>query len=441
MKTERLYIMISVVLVICIAAACLLAGCRSFDDTKKEGKAVRRTSLSIGEDGKFRIMQLTDLHLTTNGSYKKDYQTLKWVEEAIETYKPDLVEVTGDVAGGEAKNRNKAILALANIFEKHKVYWAYTFGNHDGEHLADGTWTGRQGAKNDLTKYCSAAASTIDTTKVAAVFYGDSAAGNAEIFGLLQGYEYCLLRRSEEEMESPAAMGVGNYVVELENNAGETVFAIFHMDTHGKFFVDPVGNVRGAEGYVDAGYVGLTDEQVEWYGQTVKPYSEKGIPSAIFMHVPHYAFRQATETCVGTSVYGVPEFEEAEDLARKLESAGMLPEKYSDYGFVKQEGIYAPRWDEGLDAAIKEFASTNLVCVGHDHNNSFVIETGGEGAEYRYLTAYGRTSGVNAWARDIPIGASVYDVDFAKYDRDDPQAMYDIFRVEPAFGYEALGNR
>lgn len=440
MKHGYVYFLVCCVLIISIAAACLLTGCKSFDDTKKEGKAEKRTSLTINDDGSFRIMQLTDLHLTSNGSYKKDYQTLTWVEEAITTYKPDLVEVTGDAVGGDAKKRNKAILALANIFEKHQVYWAYTFGNHDGEHSLDGTWAGKEGAQNDLLEYCSAANSTIDKSKVNKIFYGENATENANIYELLQGYEYSLLARSAEEISSPAAMGVGNYVIELKNNKDEVVYAVFHMDMHGKMYIDPVGNTKGADGYVDAGYVGLTDMQVQWYKDTVNKYAEKGIPSALFMHVPHYAYREAVEQNSGMSDYGVPEFEELNDLENKLNAQGMLLDKYADYGFVKQEGVYAPRWDDGLADVMNEYVSTNLVSVGHDHNNSFVINYSNDGKN-PVLFAYGRTSGVNAWARDIPVGATVFDINFSAYDPLDPQAMYNIVWEKPSFEYDAYGNR
>ena len=50
----------------------------------------KRTSLTVRDNGTFVIMQLTDLHLTTNGTYNKDKQTLKWVEEALDTVKPEF---------------------------------------------------------------------------------------------------------------------------------------------------------------------------------------------------------------------------------------------------------------------------------------------------------------------------------------------------------------
>lgn len=442
MKHTLISVLSVLAVVVCLGVGSLLAGCvQPFDATMKTGQAEKRTSLQINESGGFRIMQLTDLHLTGNGTFGKDNQTLRWVEEAITTYKPDLVEVTGDAVGGAAKKRDKGILALANIFEKHQVYWAYTFGNHDGEHAADGTWAGKEGAKNDVLQYCSAANETIDRTKVNSIFYGANDVENAKIYELLQGYEYCLLQRSEAELQNSVAMGVGNYVIELKNKEDKTVYAIFHMDSHGKTYIDPVGNTKGVDGYVDTGYVGLTDMQVEWYRDTVQKYAENHIPSALFMHVPHYAYRQAVEQFSKNNEYGVPQFEERPNVSEWLAANNMLLEKYNDFGFVKQEGVYAPRWDDGLAAVMEQYPSTNLVGVGHDHNNSFVIPWTVDGGEHPVLLAYGRTSGVNAWSRDIPIGASVYDIDFSAYDPINPQAMYSIVWEKPSFQYDKLGSR
>lgn len=428
-------------LILTVTLTAVLGGC--YDSTKKEGNVQKRTSLTVHDDGTFVVMQFTDLHLTTNGSYNKDKQTFKWVEEALDTVKPDLVEVTGDVTAGSPPGRDKALLALANIFEERQIYWAYTFGNHDGEHIkTDGgeVWIGKEGKQNLLSEYTPSCLETLNTSAGTA-FYSENTRGNEELYNLLTGYEYSLLARSSEELADPDAMGVGNYVIELENAAGDVVFALFHMDTHGKFYVDPAGNTSGADGYSDQGYVGLTQKQVEWYEGKVKSYSERGIKSAIFMHVPNYAYRELVETPGEINEYGIPSFNAYDDTLAHVKAEGYLPEKYSDLEFVKQEGVYAPRWDDGLMQVIAENPSTTLISVGHDHNNSFVLayDTAAKyGSGEQVLLSYGRTSGVNAWARDIPIGATVFTLHTDKTSATD---IYDIEQVFPTFSYAELGNR
>lgn len=420
------------VLVMSLSLIFALTGCSPYSIEMKTGDVQKRTSLDVNEDGTFTVMQLTDLHLTTHGTFDMDKQTLRWVGESIDKVKPDLVEITGDAVAGGPDGRNKALIALANIFEEKKVYWAYTFGNHDGEHSVkeDGSdwWIGKEGKQTLVKDVCS----NVETTDLAErLFFGDNTKGNKELFELLKGYEYCLLTRSEEELQNETAMGVGNYVIELKNGKDETVFALFHMDTHGKIYVDPKGNTEGADGYVDVGYLGLTDMQVDWYENKVKSYSEQGIASAIFMHVPNYGYREVFEASVGANKYGVPQFAERADIKYWAEQY-LIPEELKEIEFIKEEGVYAPRWDEGLMDVIKDNPSTGFISVGHDHNNSFMTYVDG------VIMGYGRTSGVNAWSRDIGIGATVIKIDTNEKDL---LKMFDISQVYPDFKYKEKGNR
>ena len=101
----------------------------------KKGNVEKATSIALPDNGVVRVLQLTDLHLTSPQISKQDKQTLKWVEQAVEFARPDIVAVTGDAVGSllPFRGRDKALIALAEIFEEKQVYWMLTFGNHDGE--------------------------------------------------------------------------------------------------------------------------------------------------------------------------------------------------------------------------------------------------------------------------------------------------------------------
>lgn len=452
---RKRFALIACVVATIIAMTVAFTSCtnKKFDTTQKTGEVEKASSLTVKSDGSFKIMQLTDLHLTTGGTYKQDNETLRWVEEVLDSVNPDLVELTGDIVGGGVKGRNAGLLALANIFEEREIYWAYTFGNHDGEHSqkenGSDWWIGKEGKQTNLTEACAETAYTLNTDEYTA-FYGDNTKGNLELYELLKGYKYSLLTRSEEEKASEKAsdhMGVGNYVIDLKDSEGNVKFALFHMDTHGKFYLNPKGNTD-PDNYIDAGYVGLTDMQVEWYENKVAEYSENGIGSAIFMHVPNFGYRMAYEAFTGLNKYGVPQYTEKAAIAHWSEMeiipedlASMYvayrPAKYNKIAFEKNEGIYAPRWDDGLMDSIYFNPSTVLISVGHDHNNSFISAVDRDDAQ-SVLLAYGRTSGVNAWARDIPIGASVYTINTKGTTTTD---MVSAEIVYPSFKYTKLGNR
>lgn len=450
---RKSFALIACVVATIIAMTVAFTSCtnKKFDTTQKTGEVEKASSLTVKSDGSFKIMQLTDLHLTTGGTYKQDNETLRWVEEVLGSVNPDLVELTGDIVGGGVKGRNAGLLALANIFEEREIYWAYTFGNHDGEHTqkenGSDWWIGKEGKQTNLTEACAETAYTLNTDEYTA-FYGDNTKGNLELYELLKGYKYSLLTRSEEEKASEKAsdhMGVGNYVIDLKDSEGNVKFALFHMDTHGKFYLNPKGNTD-PNNYIDAGYVGLTDMQVEWYENKVAEYSENGIGSAIFMHVPNFGYRMAYEAFTGLNKYGVPQYTEKAAIAHwsEMESPDDLasmyvayrPAKYNKIAFEKNEGIYAPRWDDGLMDSIYFNPSTVLISVGHDHNNSFISAVDID--DQSVLLAYGRTSGVNAWARDIPIGASVYTINTKGTTTTD---MVSAEIVYPSFNYTKLGNR
>lgn len=452
---KKRFVLIASIVATIIALTVAFTSCtnKKYDTTQKTGEVEKTSSLTVKSDGSFKILQLTDLHLTSGGTYKQDNETLRWLEEVLDSVKPDLVELTGDIVGGGVKGRNAGLLAVANIFEKREIYWAYTFGNHDGEHSSkeNGSdwWIGKEGKQTNLTEACERAATTLNTDEYTA-FYGDNTKGNLELYKLLKGYKYSLLTRSEEEKANDKAsshMGVGNYVIDLKDSEGNVKFALFHMDTHGKFYLNPKGNTN-PDMYLDAGYVGLTDMQVEWYEDKVAEYSENNIGSAIFMHVPNYGYRLAYEAFTGLNQYGVPQFAEKTAIAHwsEMESipedlAGIYvayrPAKYNKIAFEKNEGIYAPRWNDGLMDSIYFNPSTVLISVGHDHNNSFISAVDIDD-DQSVLLAYGRTSGVNAWARDIPIGASVYTINTKGATTTE---MVSAEIVYPSFKYTKLGNR
>ena len=423
-----------------------MVGCGSRSAKMKEGNIDKATSMQVGEDGKFRVLQFTDTHLIGNGKTKRDQQTLRWMSDAVTLYKPDLVELTGDITGSGTKGRDAGILAIANMFEEMKQPWAYSFGNHDGEwskvdydgkkHSKD-KWIGKEGKATSVKEVCSTI--DFDAKKYNGdLIFGDNTKGNQEIFNLLGGYEYCLSRQSAEELKNPTAMGVGNYVIDLKNASGKTIYALIHMDTHGKMYFNPAGNTDPSK-FSDVGYVGLTDAQIDWYKVQAKKYANlygegQGVKTAVFMHIPHFGFRESTENMTEISEYGVPQFEEKPNLAELIK-----PHLFENTTFVKQEGIYSSRWEDNLESAIDEFKTTNFIAVGHDHNNSFSLKKDigkkylGDGEdENNIVISYGRCSGVNAWGRRINIGATIIDIDTTKTDL---EGMYDVEVVYPTFSY------
>lgn len=76
----------------------------------------------------YKIVQITDLHLAKIFGLSNN-KTLDFVETIIDTEKPDLVAVTGDLTLGLF---NRTMLrTFADFMDKKEQLWVYILGNHD----------------------------------------------------------------------------------------------------------------------------------------------------------------------------------------------------------------------------------------------------------------------------------------------------------------------
>ena len=87
------------------------------------------------KNGKFKILQLTDIHFGEGKKYNE--QNYQLVKNLIEWEKPDFVAVTGDVVSGYAwdgltqgwyKENYELFMKAMN---ETGAWWALTAGNHD----------------------------------------------------------------------------------------------------------------------------------------------------------------------------------------------------------------------------------------------------------------------------------------------------------------------
>ncbi|MCB9206370.1 MAG: metallophosphoesterase family protein [Ignavibacteriales bacterium] len=80
-----------------------------------------------------KILQVTDLHIGSEGKWNDDLNTFKRIKRLIEMYEPNVLFVTGDLFTG-AKPYGSLLTAFAvHFFDNLKIPWLYVFGNHDPE--------------------------------------------------------------------------------------------------------------------------------------------------------------------------------------------------------------------------------------------------------------------------------------------------------------------
>jgi DNA repair exonuclease SbcCD nuclease subunit len=140
--------------------------------------------LHFSRDGRFKIMQVADLHFSVGRGQCRDTSlspcthadnlTLALVGAALDAERPDLVVFTGDQLNGQKTSWDaRSVLSkFARAVTERGIPWAAVFGNHDDE---DGN-------------------------------------GRAEQMRMMQALPYSLVERGPADIH-----GVGNYVLKVRS--------------------------------------------------------------------------------------------------------------------------------------------------------------------------------------------------------------------------------
>ncbi|KAI0401293.1 calcineurin-like phosphoesterase [Xylaria palmicola] len=214
----------------------------------------RRPVPRIKDNGRFKIMQLADLHLSTGvgqcrdavpdeyegGPCEADPRTLDFVARLLEEEKPDFVVLSGDQVNGDtAPDAQTAIFKYAHLLIKHKIPYVSIFGNHDDE--------------------------------------GPSP--RAGQMALIEQLPYSLSRAGPDDID-----GVGNYYVEIlaQGSSKHSALTLYLLDTHS----------YSPDERHWSGYDWIKPNQIEWFKQTAsglkkkhKEYTHIHMDLA-FIHIP-----------------------------------------------------------------------------------------------------------------------------------------------------------
>lgn len=197
--------------------------------------------LKFNENGKFKIIQITDTHYTF-GNPKSDVVT-DLLKEVIESEQPDLLIFTGDMVWKNEKTKEALDALFAPVIEK-KIPWAYVFGNHDDE--------------ADMSR--------------------------EEIMDYVTQKSFCLASHGNKGLS-----GVGNYVLEIRSYDEERVAStLYCLDSHAYSPIKKTGT-----------YAWFQFDQIAWYTQESKAYTkannDKPLPSLAFFHIPLVEYPQLTQ--------------------------------------------------------------------------------------------------------------------------------------------------
>ena len=200
------------------------------------GQAFAQNTLRF-KKGLFKIVQITDLHYKLG--VKASEQGLACVREMVETEKPDLVVVTGDIIYSAPADSTLSV--VLKTFAKLGVPFCMTFGNHD-----------------------------YDFKTPAVALYNQMQKTPNCVMPVLQG--------KNTDYSLPI----------LSSNGKRTAAVIYCIDTHNKPAIGGIG-----------GYQWISHNQITWYRQRSMVYKQKNggrpVPSLAFLHIPLPEFNYATD--------------------------------------------------------------------------------------------------------------------------------------------------
>lgn len=267
--------------------------------------------LRFDEDGKFRILMVSDIH---GGVGYDEMRTVRAMQALVDHTRPHLVLLGGDIAGpGSIHVSNqtelKALLdGLVSPMEQARIPWAHVYGNHDDNFgLPD---------REAQTVY--------------------------------ESYPCCLSKTGPAEIS-----GVCNYVLPVLDEKGENIlFNVFALDSQHKMEEFRAEFGLGAD-VAPIDLVGMENEdespirfdQVNWYYQTsraMEAHAGHKIPALLYTHFP------------------LPEHR----------IVALRPEECRREGHVGPQ-IDSSFLNSGLFSACLQRGDVKAIFCGHDHRSDY----------------------------------------------------------------------
>ncbi|KAF3903774.1 hypothetical protein ABW20_dc0106023 [Dactylellina cionopaga] len=249
----------------------------------------KKPKLKIGKTGKFKIIQVADLHLSTgvgdcrdewpvikNTKCEADPRTLEFVGKILDEEKPDLAVLTGDQVNGEtAPDSQTALFKMADMFIKRGIPYATIYGNHDDE-----------GSLN-----------------------------RQELMSLTETLPLSLSEPGPETVP-----GVGNYIIQImSHKADHPAATLYFLDTHS----------YSPDEKTYPGYDWVKPEQIKWFEEghenlkpLIKQYSGFHLQMS-FIHIPLPEYTHRNNVRVGEWREGVTAPRYNTNFSRALMDAGV----------------------------------------------------------------------------------------------------------------------
>lgn len=307
---------------------------------------MKKRNLKFNENGKFKILVITDLHEFKSDDKEtllKTEDALLLVETSVKALSPDLVVYNGDNAFGKTEDELKeAIDAITKTVREMNIPFTMVPGNHEHD-------------ERELPPELS--------------------------LKLFSSYENCLVREDKKGIS-----GYGNHYISIKGKSNKTKYLLFFIDS---------GKSRSDNQDLSA-YDWVHDDQIEWFEKTCDEFKEKNsgeyVPTLVFQHMPV------------TEIYDLLEEVKGLDVNGAVKGHGMFSNKF----YVLKDGVKGslleapcpPDFNNGEFESWKSHGVKGAF-FGHDHKNDFEGEIDG------VLLAQVKGAGFNGYSDGIKTGVKL----------------------------------
>ena len=245
-----------------------------------------------------------------------ELRVFRYVDEAVEKTRPDLIVLTGDNIYGELDDHGTMWQQLITRMDSYKIPWCVVFGNHDNESAMGVQW---------------------------------------QVEKLLES-EYCIFKQGD-------VSGNSNYNL-LIRQGGEAKYLLYMLDTNGCTVKlhNPGESLMPDNPDIDklVQTAGLRVDQVNWMYKSGKSIREAygQIPSLMFMHIPPAESAQIANSAYGATATQFP----------------FIPDREGDFGISYEQLVgasggrywkYAKELDcKGIFVGHQHMVATSIMCEG-----------------------------------------------------------------------------
>ena len=307
------------------------------DYVVNNGSEYEKTNVLTMTDDNFKVVNFTDIHITSLNSLAEGSTVRKTIVYAVEHANPDAITFTGDFI--HMSSDFSLIDALCEFMDGFEIPYFFTFGNHDREYQTP-----------------------------------------ASIASRIARSAYGYIDLGPDNLES-----TGNYTIEIKNSSGDLVHGLVMMDTRNKYDIDaslvqyvtsPVSGVKygsynGRNTYCYSGWDGIRGPQIDWYEDTIESMN---CETTLMCHAPLLQYCKAYE-----------QYMIALSSGDQSALAACAPVGNCNMG----EACCGLLNDFGLFDLIKNLGSTKNVICGHDHTNDFSLMYEGIRLTYSLKTGDG----------------------------------------------------